>query len=182
MGAFLTTLSEKILALFKEKEIELVVVGLENAGKTTLLTLLASGEQPSLDTLPTIGLNVVTFQKGGLTMKCWDLGGQVRYRPEWGRYAKGCNVIVFVVDSADSARFPECKQELHRLLEDPTLSKVPLLIISNKIDLTPHANENEIISALNLDYITEQPWVIFPISALKQINIEQVVEWLAKQG
>lgn len=182
MGAIWTKISETLLALFHEKELELCVVGLENAGKTTLLTVLEKGS-PSMDApMPTIGLNVVTFSRaGGVKMKCWDIGGQEQYRSQWARYAKGCNVLVFVVDAADRASLPQAKHELHQLLENPDLARTPLLICANKIDIEPHASENELISALNLDYITEQPWVVFPISALKGTNIEKVLEWLVKQ-
>ena len=137
------------------------MVGLENAGKTTLLGALSSGSAPA-EALPTIGLNVVTFAKAGnVKFKAWDLGGQTQYRSEWARYAKGCDIIIFVVDVSDTARFPAAKQELHRLLEDPELAKTPLMICANKIDVEPHATESELVAALNLDYITEQAWVVF---------------------
>ena len=100
---------------------------MENAGKTTLLGALSTGSAPA-EALPTIGLNVVTFAKAGkVKFKAWDLGGQTQYRGEWARYAKGCDIIIFVVDVADAARFPQAKQELHRLLEDPELAKTPLV-------------------------------------------------------
>jgi ADP-ribosylation factor-like protein 8 len=57
-------------------------------------------------------------KRGGITMKCWDLGGQAQYRAEWGRYTRGCNVIVFVVDAHAMEILPDVKIELHRLLED----------------------------------------------------------------
>ena len=182
MGALWAKISETLFALFQEKELELCVVGLENAGKTTLLSVLSTGTPQTEPPMPTIGLNVVSFAKaGGVKMKCWDVGGQEQYRGEWIRYAKGCDVLVFVVDVADKDQFPTAKQELHRLLEDPDLAKTPLLICANKIDLEPHASEPELVSALNLDYITEQPWIVFPISALRGTNIEKVMTWLVKQ-
>lgn len=180
MGAFLSTALDKLLSLFREKELELVVVGLENAGKTTLLGVLSTGAAPA-NALPTIGLNVVTARVGNVKIKAWDLGGQDQYRAEWGRYAKGCDVILFVVDAADAAQFPAAKHELHRMLEDPDLAKTPLLIVANKIDLEPHASESQVIEALNLDYVTEQPWVVFPVSALKSTNVDRVLDWLVKQ-
>jgi ADP-ribosylation factor-like protein 8 len=182
MGALWTKISETLLALFHEKELELCVVGLENAGKTTLLSVLSSGAPQTEAPMPTIGLNVVTFARaGGVKMKCWDIGGQEQYRGEWTRYAKGCNVLVFVVDVADRAQLPTAKHELHRLLEDQDLAKIPLLVCANKIDIEPHVSENELIAALNLDYITDQPWVVFPVSALRGTNIEKVLTWLVKQ-
>lgn len=87
----------KLLSTFYSKQLEVVLVGLENSGKTTLLNVLSQGAPA--ETVPTIGLNVKLVKKGGVTMKCWDIGGQQMYRSEWGRYAKGCDCIIFVVDA-----------------------------------------------------------------------------------
>lgn len=89
---------------------------MRNSGKTTLLNVLANGH--AVETVPTIGLNVKMIKRGGVQMKCWDLGGQSQYRSEWGRYTRGCNVIVFVVDAHDTEKLPTAKAELHQLLED----------------------------------------------------------------
>ena len=66
-------------------------------------------------------------------------------------------------------------------MEDRQLATTPLLILANKIDLTPHMSESDLIRELNLEYI-DNPWLIIPISAVKQTNIDQVVTWLVKQG
>jgi len=115
-------------------------------------------------------------------MKCWDLGGQAQYRQEWGRYTRGCDVIVFVVDTNAQTRLPEAKAELHRLLEDKELASTPILIVANKIDLEPHASEQTLIRELNLDYITDNAWIIIPCSALKTINVDEVVQWLINKS
>ncbi len=78
-------------------------------------------------------------------MKCWDLGGQAQYRQEWGRYTRGCDCSLFVVDANAIHLFPDAKQELHRLLEDRELATTPLLVVANKIDLEPHATEEVLI-------------------------------------
>lgn len=92
-------LLEKIKQLFSSSSIEVVLIGLENSGKTTLINQLSLGE--ALPTAPTIGLNVKNLKKGGVTMKVWDIGGQIQYRSEWGRYTKGCDVILFMVDTSN---------------------------------------------------------------------------------
>ena len=83
----------------------------------------------------------------------------------------------FAEDKADTAR-----RELHRLLEDRELAATPLLVLANKIDLEPHMSESDVIRELNLEYVTENPWLVLPISALKQTNIDQVIDWLIKQS
>ena len=79
-------------------------------------------------------------------------------------------------------RMELARKELHRLLEDRELATTPLLIIANKIDLDPHISEPELIRELNLDYIVDNPWIVIPTSALKVVNIDQVVDWLTKQS
>ncbi|CAK8996663.1 Phospholipase B-like protein B, partial [Durusdinium trenchii] len=166
----------KLMEVLYAKKLEVVLVGLENAGKTSLLNVLSNG-QP-VETCPTIGLNVKIVNNGGVALKCWDIGGQAQYREEWSRYSRGCDVIIFVVDAADPARVEEAKIELHRLLEDRELATTPILVASNKIDVEPHMLETEIIRNLNLDYVVDNPWVVVPVSALRNLNVDRILQWL----
>ncbi|KAL7451722.1 MAG: GTP-binding protein [Desulfobacteraceae bacterium] len=170
----------KLLDVFFTKKLDMVVIGLENSGKTTLLSALAHG-QP-VETVPTIGLNVKVFQKGRVQMKCWDIGGQAQYRTEWSRYCKGCDVVLFVVDAAAPQKLATAKKELHKLLDDGSIGSTPLLVLANKIDIQPHVGESELIEKLQLNYVMETPWMVLPISALQLTNLDQVVEWLTAQG
>eukprot|EP00993_Chasmostoma_nieuportense_P004748 NODE_5400_length_659_cov_163.834586_g5237_i0.p2 GENE.NODE_5400_length_659_cov_163.834586_g5237_i0~~NODE_5400_length_659_cov_163.834586_g5237_i0.p2 ORF type:complete len:179 (+),score=49.13 NODE_5400_length_659_cov_163.834586_g5237_i0:46-582(+) len=176
MGALAT----KIQELFSKRKLELCLVGLENSGKTTLLNILSTGYP--VETLPTVGLNVKVVKKEGVSMKVWDLGGQERFRAEWARYTQGCDVIIYVIDSSDFDRIQLSRKELHKLLEDKNLANLPILIALNKIDLDPHLSKEEVIRDLNLDYVTDNPWIVVPISALRQINIGEVVDWLVKHS
>lgn len=176
MGAVLA----KLLQVFWTKKLDIVVIGLENSGKTTLLSVLAHGEP--VETVPTIGLNVKVFKKGQVNMKCWDIGGQEQYRSEWSRYTRGSDVVLYVVDAAAPQKLGQAKKELHKLLDDGSIGSTPILICANKIDLNPHVGEGELIDKLQLNYVMETPWMVLPISALKCTNIEQVVEWLTSQG
>eukprot|EP00903_Cladosiphon_okamuranus_P018128 g16683.t1 len=169
-----------MLSSFYSRQLEVVLVGLENSGKTTLMNVLASGHP--VDTVPTIGLNVKMIKRGGVQLKCWDIGGQAQYRGEWGRYTRGSDVIVYVVDAHAEEKAALARRELHRLLEDEELASTPLLVLANKVDLEPHMSEDQVIRELNLDYVTANPWILIPISALKVINIDQVLQWLVKQS
>jgi len=170
----------RLLEVFWSKQLDIVVIGLENSGKSTLLHTLAHGTP--VETVPTIGLNVKVFKKGMVNMKCWDIGGQAQYRSEWGRYSKGCNAILFVVDSSTPDKATTAKKELHKLLDDGSIGSTPLLVLANKIDISPHLSEGDIIEKLQLNYVMETPWMVLPISALKVTNIDQVVEWLTSQA
>lgn len=170
----------KLRALFFSKNLEVVLVGLENSGKTTFCNFLALGK--SVEEPPTVGLNVKIMKKNGVTFKVWDIGGQIQYREEWARYARGCGVIAFAIDTQDPKSLPIAKKELHQLLEDRELQKVPLLILANKIDLGPKVSEQELIKGLNLDYILDNPWLVIPISAKYGTNVDQALEFLTKHA
>eukprot|EP00455_Lapot_gusevi_P017189 TRINITY_DN19103_c0_g1_i1.p1 TRINITY_DN19103_c0_g1~~TRINITY_DN19103_c0_g1_i1.p1 ORF type:complete len:178 (+),score=43.56 TRINITY_DN19103_c0_g1_i1:56-589(+) len=172
MGAFFAKLRD----LFFSKKLEVVLVGLENSGKTTFCNFLQLGPN-DLHEPPTVGLNVKMLKRGGVSFKVWDIGGQQQFREEWSRYCKGCDVIVFVVDISDVERLPMARKELHRLLEDRELQNMPLLVLANKIDIG-QIREQELIKGLNLDYIVDNPWVVTPISALRGDNVDAAINFL----
>ena len=142
---------QKLKNFFSQTEMEIVLVGLEGSGKTTLSSQLSFGKPSNKG--PTLGLDIRTFKKEQVTMKMWDLGGQKKYRSEWAKYAVGSDAILFVVDSADLERISQAKEELHRMLDSKMLKGVPLLVVGNKIDLLGHLNQNDIIESNNLLYL-----------------------------
>merc|ERR1719295_2229071 len=77
-------------------------------------------------------------------------------------------------------QWPICRKELHVLLEDKALKGKPLLILANKIDLAPDITEQTLIKELNLDYITQNDWIIIPISAKYGNNLDEAVKYLSK--
>lgn len=149
MGGVVSSLMDALFA----KHLELVLVGLDGAGKSTLINVLCAGAAG--ETAPTVGLEVRQFRKGNLKIKAWDLAGGSSYRQEWSRYARGVDCIVFVLDAADPGRLASARKELHRLLEDNALAHTPLLVCANKVDLVPHLSEEEVVKGLNLDYVME---------------------------
>lgn len=141
-------LISKLKSFFSSKEMEIVLVGLENSGKTTLSSQLSFGKPSNKG--PTMGLDIRTFQKDKVTMKVWDIGGQKQYRPEWAKYAVGSDAIIFVVDVADLERISSAKEELHKMLDNAMLNGVPILVVGNKIDLVGHVGQNELIESNRL--------------------------------
>merc|ERR1712054_144020 len=105
MGAAIKARFSSMLAylrsMFWKQEMEITLVGLQNAGKSTLVNVIASGCYVE-DMIPTVGFNMRKVTKGKVTIKLWDLGGQPRFRSMWERYCRGVNAIVYVVDAADA--------------------------------------------------------------------------------
>eukprot|EP00357_Protocruzia_adherens_P024275 CAMPEP_0114996774 /NCGR_PEP_ID=MMETSP0216-20121206/14517_1 /TAXON_ID=223996 /ORGANISM="Protocruzia adherens, Strain Boccale" /LENGTH=187 /DNA_ID=CAMNT_0002361055 /DNA_START=82 /DNA_END=645 /DNA_ORIENTATION=+ len=165
--------------LFFKQEMELSIIGLQNAGKTTLVNVMASGKFDE-DTLPTIGFNYRTMQKGNVNMKLWDLGGQPRFRESWEKYCRNVDAIVYVVDAADFGNLEVAKTQLHQLLSWPSLEGIPLLVLGNKNDLESALNEEEIISQMQLDAIKNRPVACFSISAKFTVNIDTTMNWLTE--
>lgn len=176
---------EKILdwlrSLFFSKEMELSLVGLQNAGKTSLVTALTTGDFQE-EMIPTVGFNMRKVTKQGVTIKMWDLGGQPRFRSMWERYCRGVQAIVYVVDAADYDGIDVARQELHELLGRPSLAGIPLLVLGNKNDLENALNSQELISKLELRSLKDREVCLYSISCKSRNNIDLTLEWLVKHA
>ena len=104
-------------SLFGSKEVRILILGLDNAGKTTILYRLQNDSEENIQTIPTIGFNVEVLQYKNIKFQVWDLGGQTSIRPYWRCYYPNTDAIIFVVDSCDSERLGVAKQELLAMLE-----------------------------------------------------------------
>lgn len=108
IGALFSSLFLYLRSLLFSKHLEICVVGLQAAGKTSLVNLLSSGQFAD-EMVPTVGFNMRKVRSGNTTIKVWDIGGQPRFRSMWERYCRGVSAIVFVVDS--SVPLPNSKAE-----------------------------------------------------------------------
>ncbi|XP_068647200.1 ADP-ribosylation factor 1-like isoform X3 [Aristolochia californica] len=117
-------------SLFGSKEARILVLGLDNAGKTTILYRLQMGEVVS--TIPTIGFNVETVQYNNIKFQVWDLGGQTSIRPYWRCYFPNTQAIIYVVDSSDTDRLVIAKEEFHAISEEEELKGAVVLVYANK--------------------------------------------------
>jgi ADP-ribosylation factor protein 1 len=131
---------------FTQRQLKVLLLGLDAAGKSTLLQRLRHGDEAPATSMPTIGHDVERFEHAEAVYTLYDVGGQRQLRGQWERYfaledlwgsaAERVSGIIFVVDAADASRFDEARQELHKLLSEPRLRGVPLLVLlANKMDL-----------------------------------------------
>jgi ADP-ribosylation factor-like protein 8 len=130
--------------------------------------------------IPTVGFNMKRVQRGHVTLKCWDIGGQPRFRTMWERYCRGVNAIVFIVDIADYSLLPMAREELHALMNNPNLDGIPLLVLGNKSDLPEKLSVDELIDAMDLKRIGQREVSCYGISAKEEMNLEAVLQWLVK--
>ena len=127
-----------VLGQLSKTTARIVMLGLDSAGKTTILYKLKLKDfsKSNSATVPTIGFNVETVSPyRGVTFVVWDAGGQEKIRCLWRHYFKGCDVLLFVIDCGDRARIELAKEELWAILKDENLEGVPLIVIANKQDM-----------------------------------------------
>lgn len=180
MGVWETFLNW-LRSLFFKQEMELSLIGLQNAGKTSLVNVIATGGY-SEDMIPTVGFNMKKVSKGNVTIKLWDLGGQPRFRSMWERYCRGVSAIVYVVDAADRDNIPISRNELHDLLSKPSLAGIPLLVLGNKIDKPEALSTQALIDQMGLAGLADREVRCYTVSCKNSTNIDVVIDWLVKHS
>ncbi|KAM0931090.1 hypothetical protein ACQ4PT_000581 [Festuca glaucescens] len=163
--------------VFGNREARILVLGLDNAGKTTILYRLQMGEVVS--TIPTIGFNVETVQYNNIKFQVWDLGGQTSIRPYWRCYFPNTQAIIYVVDSSDTDRLVTAKEEFHSILEEDELKGAVVLVYANKQDLPGALDDAAITESLELHKIKSRQWSIFKTSAIKGEGLFEGLDWLS---
>ena len=175
MGIIFTSLFRSI---FGTKEVRILILGLDNAGKTTILYRLQNDSDEPIETIPTIGFNVEVLQYKNIKFQVWDLGGQTSIRPYWRCYYPNTDAIIFVVDSCDTERLGIVKQELMAMLQEEELKDAILLVMANKQDSRGALNAQQISDSLGLSDIKSRQWSIQETSALRGAGLFEGFDWL----
>mmetsp|Transcript_11411 Transcript_11411/g.20838 ORF Transcript_11411/g.20838 Transcript_11411/m.20838 type:complete len:188 (+) Transcript_11411:257-820(+) len=165
----------------KEKEVRLLILGLDNAGKTTILRKF-SGE-PIDKIEPTLGFNIKSLDHRGYTLNVWDVGGQKSIRAYWRNYFESTDGLIWVVDSADRARMELCRQEMLELLQQERLAGASLMILANKQDIEGAMDASEIAKVLELDTnnkFEHRHWSIFGCSAVTGAGLVDAMDWMVE--
>ena len=174
---FFTRLWRWLLSLFSRKNIKITIVGLPNAGKTTLVKAIAN-QNTEEQTVPTIGAQHTETKVGNVNFNISDIGGIQAYKFLWSVYCKNADLIVFVVDAADSESVDASANQLESLLNDSESSTVPILIIANKQDLPGCISTEDISSKLKLTQIDDRKVELFALSAKTKKNFDQFIRYI----
>ncbi|KAG4065332.1 hypothetical protein HA402_012774 [Bradysia odoriphaga] len=155
----------------------ILILGLDGAGKTTILYRLQVGEV--VTTIPTIGFNVEQVTYKNLKFQVWDLGGQTSIRPYWRCYYSNTDAIIYVVDSVDRDRIGISKDELLYMLREDELNDAILVVLANKQDMEGCMSVAEVHQALGLEALKNRTFQIFKTSATKGEGLDQAMDWLS---
>jgi len=162
-----------------DSELRMLMLGLDNSGKTTALKQLA-GEDPSHIT-PTQGFNIKSVSSSGFKLNVWDIGGQKHIRPYWKNYYQNTDALVYMVDSADKRRTDEAAEELQALLDEELLAGIPLLVFANKQDLLNAMTAGELMKELELTNDKSRWTHVQACSAKTGDGLNEGLEQLLKQ-
>jgi len=166
------------------QELRILMLGLDAAGKTTILYKLKLGEVAT--TIPTIGFNVETVAYKNLSFTVWDVGGQDKLRPLWRHYYAGTDGLIFVVDSNDRDRITDARNELHNILGEDEMRGACLLVFANKQDLPESLPAQQISERLGLQEMRGRVWYMQPACATTGDGLMEGLDWLsnffAKRG
>ncbi|CDS42356.1 ADP ribosylation factor 6 [Echinococcus multilocularis] len=165
--------------LFGNKEMRILMLGLDAAGKTTILYRLKLNN--AVTTIPTVGFNVETVSYDNIRFNVWDVGGQEKIRPLWRHYFTGTQGLIFVVDSADRERIREAQVELHRIANDREMQDAIILVFANKQDLPNAMKPHEIQEKLRLtQFQAGRVWYVQPSNATTGEGLKEGLTWLSR--
>jgi len=159
-----------------ESDARILMLGLDNAGKTTILKKMSDEDITNI--APTQGFNIKSVVQDGFKLNVWDIGGQQCIRPYWTIYFEASDALVYVVDSSDTKRLEESSAELTTLITEDKLAGIPLLVFANKQDLLQAVSSDEIAEKLSLADIKDRTWSIQAASAKTGDGLTEGMEWL----
>ncbi|TNJ29786.1 GTP-binding protein Sar1 [Giardia muris] len=176
------------LGLYRKKA-TIVFLGLDNAGKSTLLAMLKNASATTV--APTQHPTSQELVMGTVKFKTFDLGGHEVARQLWQSYVANSNGIVFLIDAADPTRFEESRVTLQALLNNKDLAKVPILILGNKVDIPTAVSTEQLIQAFQLQNLItgksaptlradQRPLEVFPCSVVNRFGYADGFKWLTK--
>ncbi|KFO27837.1 ADP-ribosylation factor-like protein 11 [Fukomys damarensis] len=158
-------------------EAQVVMMGLDSAGKTTLLYRLKGYQL--VETVPTVGFNVEPLEAlGHVPLVLWDIGGQTQLRASWKDYLEGTDVLMYVLDSTDEARLPEALAELMKVLNNPNMVGVPFLLLANKQEAPDALPLLEIRNRLGLERFQGHCWELRACSAFTGQGLPEALKSL----
>jgi len=165
--------------IFGNKEMRVLMLGLDSAGKTSILYKLKLGQ--GVNTIPTVGFNVETVSFKKVKFNVWDVGGQDKIRPLWRHYYAGTQALIFVLDSNDRDRVDEAKQELLRIINDREMKDAVILVYANKNDLPNVMDTTEITEKLGLHKLRDRNWHVQSSCATTGDGLLDGLTWLTNQ-
>jgi len=174
--------------LFQKDEYFILILGLDNAGKTTYLEQTKTKFNQNYNGLnlnkitTTVGLNIGKIDIGGIRLNFWDLGGQDELQALWDKYYAESHAVIYIIDSSDRDRLRESKEAFDKMVTSECLFGVPLLVLANKQDVPDSLTVSEVKSVFNesAHKIGRRDCLVLPVSALKGDGVNEGIQWVVQ--
>lgn len=172
--------------MVQKDEYCVLILGLDNAGKTTYLEATKTKFSKKYKAMnpnritTTVGLNIGKIDVDGVSLNFWDLGGQQELQSLWDKYYAECHAVIYIVDSSDRERISESKETFDRMIASEHLSGVPLLVLANKQDIPDCMGVHTVkpIFNQNAHLIGARDIMLMAISALNGDGVDEGIRWL----
>merc|ERR1712072_1246110 len=161
-----------------KKEMRILMVGLDAAGKTTILYKLKLGEV--VTTIPTIGFNVEKVEYKNINFSVWDVGGQDKIRKLWRYYYANTQGLIFVIDSNDRDRIEDAREELMKILGEDEMRDAVLLVFANKQDLPNAMPAADVTEKLGLSGMRNRQWFMQSACATTGDGLYEGLDWMSR--
>ncbi|XP_064604826.1 ADP-ribosylation factor-related protein 1-like [Liolophura sinensis] len=174
--------------MFQKDEYFVLILGLDNAGKTTYLEQTKTKFNKKYKAMnlskvtTTVGLNIGKIDIGSTRLNFWDLGGQEELQSLWDKYYAESHAVIYIVDSSDRERIRESKQAFDLLITNEALAGVPLLMLANKQDLEGCMTVGDVrkIFRESSHLIGHRECMMAGVSALKGDGVDEGIDWLVQ--
>ncbi|CAN0034896.1 ADP-ribosylation factor-related protein 1 isoform X1 [Lethenteron reissneri] len=174
--------------MFKKDEYCVLILGLDNAGKTTFLEQTKTRFSKNYKAMnlskitTTVGLNIGTIDVGSVRLMFWDLGGQEELQSLWDKYFAECHGVIYLIDSVDEGRLVESRDAFDKMVSSEALEGVPLLVLANKQDMEGCLTVPDIKTAFSdsATKIGKRDCLVQPSSALTGDGVNEGIEWMVK--
>ena len=162
-----------------------VIVGIANSGKSTIMHQLKPREVQMIHLDPTIPVcfHAEKFTSKSLTFVAFDLGDMDGFGNPWEDYYRDCHAIIFILDSTDRLSMPLVISQLDKMLKNPNVKdkNIPVVFLANKCDQTSAMSTLQLSDMLKLKQVVDKTWNIFPSDALTGEGLNEAMDWLAHQ-
>lgn len=174
--------------MFQRDDYFALILGLDNAGKTTFLEQTKTKFNKNFKAInpgkitTTVGLNIGKIDLEGIRLNFWDLGGQEELQSLWDKYYAESHAIIYVVDSSDTERIEESKQAFDQMMSNSSIGNIPLLLLANKQDLENCMSVSSVKNAFkeNNHKIGRRDVKALGTSALRGDGLDEGIKWLVK--
>mmetsp|Transcript_15874 Transcript_15874/g.26802 ORF Transcript_15874/g.26802 Transcript_15874/m.26802 type:complete len:193 (+) Transcript_15874:256-834(+) len=180
MGAL--SVFRKVLVKLGLKKLKstVLVVGLQNSGKSTIVNNLKDDANKVAEITPTVGFSVEQVQLEKCKLTIVDLSGDQKYHKLWSCYYEEAQAIIFVIDATDRGSLEEAKGRLMEVVLHDHLQKIPLLVFANKSDVATALSQTDVMIQMDLknSLHAKKSWLICASSGITGDGLQQGMKWL----